>query len=95
MTGLLSLIINPIVWAVNSVSQTTTSGEITESGTIGIIVIAGIIGPVVLLIIAAIISKPRMFRIPGLFVGSVILLISVMIVFFAAASFLLGFIVPQ
>ena len=67
----------------------------TASGTIGFIVLAIIVGPVIMLIVAAMFGTPRTFRVPGLFVGSLILLIGAMIGGFAISSVLLGFIVPQ
>ena len=93
MTGLLSLVIYPIVSAGAAVLQATE--ELAEPETIGIIVMSVIIGPVIVLIIAGTIGGPKKFRIPGLFVGSVILLIGAFVVLFAAVGFLLSFIVPQ
>ncbi len=65
------------------------------SGTIGFIVLAIIIGPVILLTIAAVIESPKTSRIPELFIGSVILLLGALISSFAAISLLLKFIIPQ
>ncbi len=67
----------------------------TTSGTIGFIVLAIIVGPVILLSIAAIFGSPRTFRVPGLFIGSIVLLLGVLISGFAIISVLLGFIVPR
>ena len=62
---------------------------------IGFIVLAIIVGPVIALTIAAIFGRPRTFRVPGLFIGSLILLIVAIILSFAVSSVLLGFIIPQ
>ncbi len=62
---------------------------------IGFIVLAIIVGPVIMLTIAAMFGAPRTFRVPGLFLGSLILLVSAIILSFAASSALLRFIVPQ
>ena len=69
--------------------------EPTASTTIGYIVLAIIVGPVIVLAIASMFGGPRTFRIPGLFVGSLVLLVGAIIVAFAIFSALLGFIVPQ
>ncbi|MDO8687913.1 MAG: hypothetical protein Q7K41_04925 [Dehalococcoidales bacterium] len=71
------------------------AAEFSGSGTIGFIVLAIIIGPVVLLTLAAMFGAPRNFRIPGLFVGSVILLIGGLVASLAVIGRLLQFIVPQ
>ena len=69
--------------------------EFTASGTIGFIVLAIIVGPVIIITIAAMFGRPRTFRVPALFMGSVILLIGATLLGFAISSILLGFIVPQ
>ncbi len=71
------------------------AGGLAAPDTIGFVVLAIIIGPVILLTIAAMFGAPRTFRVPGLFLGSLILLIGVIILGFAASSMLLKFIVPQ
>lgn len=75
---------------VNAVAE-----EFSGSGTIGFVVLSIIVGPVILLTLAAMFGSPRNFRVPGLFLGSVVLLIGALIGFFAAASLLLKFVVPQ
>ncbi len=62
---------------------------------IGLTVMAIIAIPVIFLIITSIFSPPRTFRVPGLFLGSLILLIGAIIFAFAAFSAILGLIVPQ
>lgn len=68
--------------------------EFSGSGTIGFVVLAIIVCPVILLTLAAMFGAPRTFRIPGLFMGSLILLIGALIAGFAIIGVLLGFIVP-
>ena len=59
-------------------------------------VIMGVIGiPLITIVTIAIFTAPRNFRIPGLFLGSIILQIVGFIVVFAVIGVLLGFIVPQ
>ncbi|MBI4284120.1 MAG: hypothetical protein HY663_06605 [Chloroflexi bacterium] len=69
--------------------------EFSGSGTIGFVVLAIIVGPVIMLTLAAILGSPRNFRVPGLFLGSVVLLIGSLIGFFVVAGTLLGFVVPR
>ncbi len=69
--------------------------EPAASAPIGFIVLAIIVGPVLLLTIAAVIESPKTSRIPELFIGSVILLVGAIISSFAAVSLLLKFIIPQ
>lgn len=71
------------------------TGGVTESGTIGFIVLAVILGPVIMLTVAAMFGKPRTFRVPGLFLGALILLIGSIIISFAVSGMLLKFLVPQ
>ncbi len=93
MIGIFFWLLNPVT-PVNAVAAQVTEG-ITEPGTIGLIVLAVIVSPVILLTIAAMFGKPRTFRVPGLFLGALILLIGAIILSFAASSVLLKFIVPQ
>ena len=69
--------------------------EFSGAGTIGFVVLAVIVGPVVMLTLAAMFGAPRNFRVPGLFLGALILLIGALIGGFAIGGRLLGFIVPQ
>lgn len=62
---------------------------------IGFILMGIIAVPVIVLITASIFSKPRTFRIPGLFIGSIIVLFVIVMVVFAIFGGLLGFIVPE
>ncbi len=71
------------------------AGDPTASGMIGFVVLAIIVGPVVLLTIAAMFGAPRNFRVPALFLGSLVLLVGAIIVSFAAVGVLLKFVVPQ
>ena len=77
------------------IPNNAVAGEFSGSGTIGFVVLAVIVSPVILLTLAAMFGSPRNFRVPGLFLGSLILLVGTLIGFFAAANVLLGFIVPQ
>ena len=61
---------------------------------IGFIVLAAIISPVVLIILISIFSAPRTFKVPGLFLGSLILIFSILIVNFAMIGLLLMYVVP-
>ncbi len=79
---------------VNTVAAKAAEG-LAGSDTIGYIVLAIIVGPVILLTIASMLGAPRTFRIPGLFIGSIILLIGGIILSFAISGVLLRFIVPQ
>lgn len=73
-----------------------SAGEGTAAAVpIGFIVLAIIVGPVLLLTIAAVIESPKTSRIPELFIGAAVLLVGAIIASFAAVSALLKFIVPQ
>ncbi len=69
--------------------------ESTAPGTIGLIVLAIIVGPVIILTIISMFGAPRTFRVPGLFIGSLVLLMGAIILGFAIFGVILGFIVPQ
>ena len=62
---------------------------------IGFVVLAIIVGPVIVLAIVSMFGAPRTFRIPGLFLGSLALLVGAIVLGFAVFSALLGFIVPE
>ncbi len=83
-----------LITPTNAVAAQASEG-LAASDTIGFIVLAVIVGPVIVLTIASIFDPPRTFRVPILFIGSLILLIGVMILGFAISGVLLGFIVPQ
>ncbi len=83
-----------LITPANAVAVQAADGS-TAPDTIGFIVLAIIVGPVIVLTIASIFGAPRTFRIPGLFVGSIILLLGALISGFAIIGVLLGFIVPQ
>ncbi len=93
MMGLLFGLSNLITPASGVTPQ--VAEESAASTTIGFIVLAIIVGPVIVLTIASMFGAPRTFRIPGLFMGSLVLLVGAIIVAFAIFSALLGFIVPQ
>ena len=82
-----------LITSANAVA-TQVAEEFTASGTIGFIVLAIVVVPVVALTIASMLGSPRTFRVPGLLIGSLILLIGATILGFAISSVLLGFIVP-
>jgi hypothetical protein len=67
----------------------------TASGNIGFTLMAIIVGPVIVIIIASVFGTPRTFRVPGLFLSSLIVLIGALIAGFAIFGLLLGFVVPQ
>lgn len=71
------------------------AAEFSGSGTIGFVVLGIIVGPVILIILTAMLGAPRNFKIPGLFVGSIILLIGGLVASLAVIGRLLQFIVPQ
>jgi len=77
------------------ITRLATEGNEASRVPIGYIVLAVIVGPVLLLTIAAIIELPKKTRIPELFLGAFVLLISAMVAGFAAISFVLKFFVPQ
>ncbi len=93
MIGLLFRLPNLIAPASAVAAPVSEGTAATE--TIGFVVLAIIIGPVIMLTMAAMFGAPRTFRIPGLFIGGLILLIGAMIAGFAVFGVLLGFIVPQ
>lgn len=62
---------------------------------IGFIVLAIILAPVIAFSMAAVFSHPRQYRVPGLFIASVVLLIGLMVAGFAAIGIVLKFIVPN
>jgi hypothetical protein len=62
---------------------------------IGYILMGIIAVPVIVLITASIFSKPRTFRVPILFIGSIIVLFGIVMVVFAIFGSILGLFVPQ
>jgi hypothetical protein len=62
---------------------------------IGFILMGIITVPVIVLITASIFSKPRTFRVPSLFIGSIIVLFGIVMVVFAIFGSILGLFVPQ
>lgn len=83
-----------LVTQVNAIAAEVGDRQ-TMSGNIGFVVLAIIVGPVILLTIASMLGHPRTYRIPGLFMGSVILIMGAIIFSFAAVGILLKFIIPQ
>ena len=73
------IVMRPIV-------QLAAEGNEASKVPIGYIVLAVIVGPVLLLTIAAIIELPKKTKIPELFLGAFVLLISAMVAGFAAIS---------
>ncbi len=71
-----------------------TVEESTSSVPLGFIVLSIIIGPVIVFTLAAMFGRPREFRVPGLFLGSVVLLIGSMIAGFFIIGNLLKFVIP-
>jgi hypothetical protein len=78
-----------------SIADPESSGVGLPPGSIGYVVLGLILVPVVVLIASAIFSSPRNTRVPGLFLGSVVLLIGATIVGFAAFGALLGLVFPK
>ncbi len=94
MMGLLLLqLTNLIIPA--SIDAVLASEGLSSSSAIGFIVLGIIVGPVILLTIIGIIEFPRKSRIPELFLGAFILLVSGMVLSFAAIGALLKFVIPQ
>ncbi len=62
---------------------------------IGLLLIAIIVVPVITLVVAFVLGSPGTLRVPGLFIGSLILQIGAIIVSFAVLGAILGLIVPQ
>ncbi len=62
---------------------------------IGIVLMTVIVTPVLAVIIAAIFTTPRTFRVPALLIGELVLSTAIIIFSFAAFSALLGLIVPE
>ncbi|MBI2836100.1 MAG: hypothetical protein HYX85_00200 [Chloroflexi bacterium] len=62
---------------------------------IGFIVLAVILTPVVTLVVISMFGQPRNLRIPTLFLGGFVLMVSALVLGFAALSFILKFVVPQ
>ena len=73
----------------------TVAEESTSPEKIGFVVLAIIIGPVIILTLAAVTGKPRTITIPALFLGSVVMFIGAMVIGFAIIGVVLKFIVPQ
>lgn len=61
---------------------------------IGIIVIALVLIPVTVLILEFLLEKPRTFRIPSLFLGSIFAQIGAVIALMALMGALLGLLIP-
>ncbi len=78
-----------------SVAAAEVSEGLTEPKYIGFIVLSIIVGPVVILTLAAIFGKPRTLKVPGLFIGAVVLLVIVILLSFLVSGVLLQFVVPQ
>jgi hypothetical protein len=67
----------------------------TATGNIGFVIMAIIVGPVIAIILASMFGSPRTLRMPGLFLGSLIILVGALISGFAIIGLLLRFVVPQ
>ena len=62
---------------------------------IGYIVIALVLVPVIVLIGAFVLDKPRNFRVPALLLGSLVVQTAFVFVFLALFGLLLGLLIPQ
>ncbi len=90
----LSFQLPEIIAAGNAITEQAGGGFLAPD-LIGFVVLAIIVGPVILITMVSIFSPPRTFKVPGLFLGSLILLIGALISGFAIFGFLLSFIVPS
>lgn len=90
----LSFQLPEIIATGNAITEQAGGGFLAPD-LIGFVVLAIIVVPVILITMVSIFSPPRKFKIPGLFLGSLILLIGALISGFAIFGFLLGFIVPN
>jgi hypothetical protein len=90
---------NLLWWLSDIVIHAGVTEQMTEEAAapfpIGYIVLAIIVGPVVALTVASMLGKPRTYRMPGLFMGTLALLVGVIVLAFAVVGVLLGFIVPE
>ena len=62
---------------------------------IGLVLMAIVVIPIIVLIATSIFSAPRTFRVPGLFMGSLVVLFITIMLVFAIFGAILGFFVPQ
>ncbi|MBI4296776.1 MAG: hypothetical protein HY667_06635 [Chloroflexi bacterium] len=90
MNSLLSLA--NFIFPTGAVVQTLE--ESTSSMPIGFVVLSIIVGPVIVFTLAAMFGHPRQVRVPGLFIGSVVLLIGSMVAGFFVIGNLLEFVIP-
>ena len=88
----LSQFILPAAQAAHQVESTT--GSVVQDK-IGFVVLGIIIGPVALLTAASMIGAPRNSRIPFLFIGALVTLITGMAASLGVIGWALKFIVPQ
>lgn len=61
---------------------------------IGFVLMGIIAVPVIVLIIASVLSPPRTFRVPALFIGSIVVLFGIVMAVFAVFGAILSFFVP-
>ena len=93
--GLLLLQLSNSVIPAGLIANQASAGSIL-AGDKGFLVLGVILGPVFLLTIASIIIEFRnKSRIPELFLGAFVLLISAMVFGFAAIGIVLKFVIPQ
>ncbi|MBI2829622.1 MAG: hypothetical protein HYX81_00520 [Chloroflexi bacterium] len=91
MTVLLLSLTNFVVPGVTAAQSVEESAS---SVPLGFVVLSIIIAPVIVFALAAMFSHPRQFRVPGLFLGSVVLLIGSMVAGFFIIGSLLKFVIP-
>ena len=90
---LLTQLSNLIVPAGITAARASEGDAVSDK--IGFIVLGIIIGPVILLTIAAIIESHKKSRIPAFFLGSFVLVVSAIVLSFAVVGILLKFVIPQ
>ncbi|MDZ4246607.1 MAG: hypothetical protein U1D67_05750, partial [Dehalococcoidia bacterium] len=83
----------PETITIAAISAAEVADRQTMGGRIGFVVLAIIVGPVIILTVASMLGHPRTFRIPALFLGSLVIFVSSILLSFAAVSLLLGFVV--
>ncbi|MFC1988359.1 hypothetical protein ACFLVJ_00785 [Chloroflexota bacterium] len=91
MTSVLLMQFSNLVTRAGTVAQ--IGGD--SASNLGFIVLGIIVGPVLVLAIVGVIEFPKRSRVPELFLGSFLLLVSALVLSFAAVGALLKFIVPQ
>ena len=93
MVGILFQIVN--LGLASNAAEDESVGFSLPTGYIGYVVLALIVTPVVILVASAVLGGPRDWKVPGLFLVCLGVLISATIVGFALIGKLLGFVIPS